>query len=144
MASSEAISQRYIDLHKECWGNPIDERFTRLPDAAIGQEDDDEPDAEDDDQPEKEDVVLPGDPFLRLASVKKNLLVRAEYIRMFDAVESSAHKRDRPLAVITGQPGIGRRNAIEIFHYNYYIYSGKRYWIYYALRRCLGRKQPVV
>ncbi|KAK2462507.1 hypothetical protein APHAL10511_005477 [Amanita phalloides] len=57
--------------------------------------------------------------------------IRAEYIRIYDALEAHYRKSAYPYlpsaVVITGQPGIG-----------------KSVWIYYALRRRLAERKPVI
>lgn len=69
----------------------------------------------------------------------KRMWVRAEYIRIYESVvdhyEAQIRKRDQalggvilpPAAVVTGQPGIG-----------------KRVWLYYVLLKCLAEKRPVI
>ena len=81
-----------MNLHREFWGNRLDPSLTTLPSV-----DDNDGD------------VLPGNPVLMLA---RQLLVRAEYIRMFNAVKNlhEVSYEDR-LAVVTGQPGVGARNV---------------------------------
>ncbi|KAF8500086.1 hypothetical protein BU17DRAFT_102563 [Hysterangium stoloniferum] len=75
----------------------------------------------------------PLDPALTIlpdqaSTVSLPMLVRAEYIRVLDAVKATYQKSDNTsLAVVTGQPGIGKTS-----------------WISYALRYCLREKQPVV
>ncbi|EDR05961.1 uncharacterized protein LACBIDRAFT_329135 [Laccaria bicolor S238N-H82] len=60
-----------------------------------------------------------------------SLWIRAEYIRVFNLVNAYYDKptsvRRAPCVVVTGQPGIG-----------------KSVWVYYALRRCLAERKPVI
>ncbi|PVF98988.1 hypothetical protein CPB86DRAFT_796921 [Serendipita vermifera] len=117
----------FTDFHRRYWDNPLDPALTTLPMPATGiggLELDDEEDTSSD--------VLPGEPYLDIFDTK--FLVRAEYIRTFDEVKAVYDDgRDQSycphgyLAVVTGQPGIGKTT-----------------WIYYALRRCVGEKQPVI
>jgi hypothetical protein len=88
--------------------------------------------------------LLPGEPFLM--EVQPQLLVRAEYIRVFDAVKAEYEEHhDTYLAVVTGQPGIGTKTPLVARSAHLVNLSlGKTLWITYALRRCLGEKQPVV
>ena len=94
----ENVPLLFIDLYKRFWGNPLDPSLTTLPSV-------DKPDNNEDPKSD----VLPGNPFLTIC---RPLLVRAEYIRMFNAVkklhEESYQGR---LAVVTGQPGVGARNV---------------------------------
>jgi len=64
----------------------------------------------------------------------KRIWIRAEFIRIFnylveyyDRITSQDSENTAPSAVITGQPGIG-----------------KSVWLYYALRRCLAERRPVI
>jgi hypothetical protein len=103
---SSSIPKTYIAFYEQHWGVPLDERFTRLPAAgsAIDQDDANEPGEE-----VIKDVLLPGNPFLKFSLFRKKLLVRAEYIRIFDAVESQYQRNCKTVAVVTGQPGIGKK-----------------------------------
>jgi hypothetical protein len=68
---------------------------------------------------------------VRLPGINGDFLVRAEYIRLYNFVESVYATREEgtkpPIVVITGQPGIG-----------------KTIWIYYALRRRLAQRLPSI
>jgi len=63
----------------------------------------------------------------------RSIWVRAEYIRIYDFLVDFYNKNPSdlfmmsPVAVLTGQPVIG-----------------KSVWLYYALRRCLAEKRPVI
>ncbi|KAF8521913.1 hypothetical protein BU17DRAFT_14993, partial [Hysterangium stoloniferum] len=108
-----------LDYYLRFWGNPLDPALTILPDQANTTDSESE-------EEESNGDVLPGEPFLK--DVSQPMLVRAEYIRVLDAVKAAYQEsHNTSLAVITGQPGIGKTS-----------------WIDYALRYCLGKKQPVV
>jgi len=112
-------STYWSDFHMRFWGRPIDPKFKTLPTE-------NPPESDSDAEPLGE--ILLDEPFLDV-HLPKQLLVRAEYIRVFNYVqvihaEESSNER---LAVITGHPGIGKTS-----------------WIWYALRRCLGEEQSVV
>ncbi|KAF8891473.1 hypothetical protein CPB84DRAFT_1683318, partial [Gymnopilus junonius] len=116
--STPPDSTGFLALHSEFWGNPLDQALTTLP--SVMNTDDPRSEHEGD----RNDDVLPGDPFLEVFQTR--FLVRAEYIRIFDRVKAASNDPS-VVAIVTGQPGIG-----------------KSMWIYYALRRCLGEKQPVI
>ncbi|CAG8581473.1 6611_t:CDS:2, partial [Acaulospora colombiana] len=128
-------------LHEQFWGKPLDPSLTTIPtnEAMITESADLWEDNFDD---QTKDHIFT-EPFL--VDMKPQLFVRAEYVRLFDKVEAIHRNYPGNSVVVTGQPGIG-----EIF----LAYSrlgrsvnssqGKSYWAYYALRRCLGRQQPVV
>ncbi|KAF8797681.1 hypothetical protein BYT27DRAFT_7125029 [Phlegmacium glaucopus] len=103
-----------LACHFQFWGHRLDTALTTLPTYPSNEED-------------LSGDVLPGSPFLGV--LQTPFLVRAEYIRVLNQVKAvcgdSCHKY---LAEVTGQPGI----------------AGKTLWIYYALRYCLGEKQPVI
>ncbi|KAF8518633.1 hypothetical protein BU17DRAFT_90687 [Hysterangium stoloniferum] len=121
-AEANPMPSDLLDYYYRFWGAPLDPTFTTLPNRANAMEHDDDGESSDEDS---ENDVLPGEPFLDLCP---RILVRAEYIRVFDAVKAVYEEfHDKRLAMVTGQPGIG-----------------KTLWIRYALRRCLGEKQPVV
>ncbi|KAF8523873.1 hypothetical protein BU17DRAFT_85290 [Hysterangium stoloniferum] len=108
-----------LDYHCRFWGSPLDPAFTILPDEANTVNSGSE-------EQESYDDVLPGEPFLEDVSLP--MFVRAEYIRVLDAVKAIYQKSDKTLlGVVTGQPGIGKTR-----------------WINYAIRYCLGERQPVV
>lgn len=93
------VAQQFTDFHRRYWGHPIDPALTTLP--TYGDEED--PDSD----------VLPGNPFLDVLGVR--FLVRAEYIRAFDAAKALYDKsRVNHLAVVTGQPGIGATPSAAI------------------------------
>ncbi|KAF8521910.1 hypothetical protein BU17DRAFT_87460 [Hysterangium stoloniferum] len=113
------IPPKLLDYYLRFWGNPLDPALTILPDQANTTNLESE-------EQESNGDVLPGEPFLK--DVSQPMLVRAEYIRVLDAVKAAYQKsHNTSFAVITGQPGIGKTS-----------------WINYALRYCLGKKQPVV
>jgi len=74
---------------------------------------------------------------------------RAEYIRIYDYLEehysNAVIAKASPGAVLTGQPGIG-----EFAHHRHHrsvhvsCKKGKSFWIYYALRRYLAERKPVI
>jgi hypothetical protein len=100
------IPKDLLGYYNRFWGTPLDPALTTLPDRADAMELDDTGESSDGENSESD--VLPGEPFLDL---HKPLLVRAEYIRVFDAVKDLYEKSyDERLAVVTGQPGIGARN----------------------------------
>ncbi|KAF8509655.1 hypothetical protein BU17DRAFT_56005 [Hysterangium stoloniferum] len=108
-----------LDYYRRFWGIPLDPALTILPDR------DNTTDSESEEE-ESNDDILPGEPFLK--DVGLPMLVRAEYIRVLDAVKAAHQKsHNTSLAVVTGQPGIGKTS-----------------WIHYAIRYCLGERQPVV
>ncbi|KAF8513912.1 hypothetical protein BU17DRAFT_94947 [Hysterangium stoloniferum] len=108
-----------LDYYRRFWGSPLHPALTPLPDQANTTN----PESE---EQESNDEVLPGEPFL--TDVSLPMLVRAEYIRVLDAVKAAHQKSHNTLlAVVTGQPGIGKTS-----------------WINYAIRYCLGERQPVV
>ncbi|KAF8513599.1 hypothetical protein BU17DRAFT_53205 [Hysterangium stoloniferum] len=110
-----------LEYHRRFWGSPLNATFTTLPSQ------DNAMDSESEEQQPSGDV-LPGEPFISDADTLEQLLVRAEYIRVFDAVKVIHEKsHNTRLAVVTGQPGIGKSS-----------------WISYALRYCLGQKWPIV
>lgn len=116
--------------YDEFWGVPLDSVYTTLPTQENTELD------------EQTGEVAPRELFLDL---KPRLFVREEYIRVFDAIKKLHEKSgDTRLAVVIGQPGIGARislRATPIVNNNPWV--GKTFWISYALRRCLGEKQPV-
>jgi hypothetical protein len=71
---------------------------------------------------------------------------QADYIRIFNRIEKfyteRAHGRKAPVAVITGQPGVGDCHTSRHFDLPLTLSTGKSVWIYYALRRCLAEKRP--
>jgi hypothetical protein len=88
-----------LDFYRRFWGSPLDPALTILPDQANTVN-------SGSDEQESYDNVLPGEPFLK--DVGLPMLVRAEYIRVLDAVKATYQKSDNTLlAVVTGQPGIG-------------------------------------
>ncbi|KAF8524690.1 hypothetical protein BU17DRAFT_42824 [Hysterangium stoloniferum] len=108
-----------LDYYRRFWGSPLGPTFTALP----YQDNTTNPESE---EQQLNGDVLPGEPFLK--DITPPILVRADYIRVFDAVKvAHENSHDASLAVVTGQPGIGKTR-----------------WIHYALRYCLGEKQPVV
>ncbi|KAF8521949.1 hypothetical protein BU17DRAFT_87528 [Hysterangium stoloniferum] len=72
--------------------------------------------------------VLPGEPFISDADTLEQLLVRAEYIRVFDAV------------IVTREVSQHAPCSVRLVN----LCLGKSSWISYALRYCLGQKRPVV
>lgn len=123
------------------WGNPLPPNATELP--IVGDENADAGD---------EDVdLLPGSPVLDayfVGNPNPRFLIRAEYIRIYEYVESvwaqPAGQGNPPAVVITGHPGIGK-NACPICRIITYIFClGKSVWIHYALRRRLGEKLPTI
>ncbi|KAF8513564.1 hypothetical protein BU17DRAFT_95255 [Hysterangium stoloniferum] len=113
------IPPMMLDYYRRFWGIPLDPALTILPDR------DNTTDSESEEE-ESNDDILPGEPFLK--DVGLPMLVRAEYIRVLDAVKAAHQKsHNTSLAVVTGQPGIGKTS-----------------WIHYAVRYCLGERQPVV
>ncbi|KAF8523807.1 hypothetical protein JB92DRAFT_3140665 [Gautieria morchelliformis] len=115
------INIQLTAFHTEHWDKPLGPGLTTIPMHV--------PDVDGRELVNGEDMsgdVLPGDPFLRVFD--NTILVRAEYIGVFDKVKSVYDEScGSRLAVVTGQPGIG-----------------KTLWIHYALSRCLGQKQPVI
>jgi hypothetical protein len=93
---------------------------------------------------EKPSDLLPGEAFL--LDVHPQLLVRAEYIRVFNAVKAVHEQYDKShLAVVTGQPGIGAITPlVASWIHLVNLCLGKSFWILYALCCCLGERQPVV
>jgi hypothetical protein len=75
-------------FHDQCWGHPLDHALTTLPN----------------DEEFQNSGVLPGDPFLNIFN--KTILVRAEYIQVFDMVKAISNEK-LEMAVVTGHPGIG-------------------------------------
>ncbi|KAK2464479.1 hypothetical protein APHAL10511_003458 [Amanita phalloides] len=83
---------------------------------------------------EEEDDIIEGCHFLEIdieGFEFPRIWIRAEYIRIYDALmalyRTPAYPYLAPAVVITGQPGIG-----------------KSIWIYYALRRRLAERKPVI
>ncbi|KAF8518127.1 hypothetical protein BU17DRAFT_91228 [Hysterangium stoloniferum] len=102
------------------WGSPLDLSLTTLSDQVNTtiRECEEQPNGD----------VLPDEPFIPDTDTFAPRLVRAEYIRIIDAVKVAYEtSHNTSFAVVTGQPGIGKTS-----------------WISYALRYCLGEKQPVV
>lgn len=98
-------SSLFQAFYRESWANPLDPSLTALTAQTVDISDD---------EVGTDDDVLPGEPLLVV--LETHILVRAEYIRVFDAVEllySESHKDH--LAVVTGQPGIGAWISIVIF-----------------------------
>ncbi|EDR06022.1 uncharacterized protein LACBIDRAFT_294749 [Laccaria bicolor S238N-H82] len=81
-----------------------------------------------------DDDIIPGCYMLdiNIDGLKySKLWIRAEYIRVFNSVnayyDEPTSTPGAPCVVVTGQPGIG-----------------KSVWVYYALRRCLAERKPVI
>lgn len=90
-----------------------------------------------DENDDDNDDIIPGCYVLDIdndALKIKRIWIRAEYIRIYDHLveyynqkTSQVSEKISPSVVITGQPGIG-----------------KSVWLYYALRRCLAERRPVI
>lgn len=89
------------------------------------------------------DDLLPGSGFLDVFGTQ--ILVRAERIRVFNAVKEAYLEDAKRMAVVTAQPGIGL-SALSNLHLRLILAMnlGKTFWIRYAMRRCLGEKQEVI
>jgi len=111
-------------LYDRFWGEPLHQtlRELRLREADEAQTSDDS---------DSQDDVLSGAPIMKI-DPRFRILVRAEYLRVFDEVAriySAGFEtwNNINLAVVTGQVGIG-----------------KSCWVYYAIARCLGDSRPVI
>jgi len=92
----------FSEFHRQSWANPLDLALTTLTTDTTDLDGD------------EVDDVLPGDPFLTVLNTR--FLVRAEYIRVFNEVETLYNSsRVDHLAVLTGQPGIGARISVVCF-----------------------------
>ena len=120
MREDRALAQ----LHAKFWGKSMaeeEEQWRRAQPRTptiggeLGDEDQDGDERMDEDQGERtdlEDDILPGCYVLDIGIDCSRIWVRAEYIRMYNFLESYYHEVTRkpgpaPGAVLTGQPGIG-------------------------------------
>jgi hypothetical protein len=153
------------ELHASYWGKPLPISMTKLPDEAVspmdivpdedanydgglgaGSSGDDaeasgnRPDVLPDVLPEPQ-VITTGEVF----DEKERFFLRAEYIRIYAFLKEiydkylSAKVERQPVAVITGQPGIGVQVG-DSATFNSQV-SGKTFFIRYGLLRCLSEKQ---
>jgi hypothetical protein len=145
-------STNMLDFHKQFWGKPLPPEHLYLKDSVHdpnGEEHDDENGGENDDENggENDGDLLPESPII--VSSWSRLLIRAEYLRIYNWVEEKYDDgtRNRPAAVVvTGQPGIGQYSFIDMRSLFFYtpLCIGKSYWAYYALRRRLGEKSDTL
>jgi hypothetical protein len=113
-------STNMLDFHKQFWGKPLPPEHLYLKDSVHdpnGEEHDDENGGENDDENggENDGDLLPESPII--VSSWSRLLIRAEYLRIYNWVEEKYDDgtRNRPAAVVvTGQPGIGQYSFIDM------------------------------
>ncbi|KAH9970587.1 hypothetical protein BGW80DRAFT_1176049 [Lactifluus volemus] len=114
-----------LNFHKQFWGDPLPPEHLNLEDSVHDSPNDEENDNEN--AGKNDGDVLPESPRPpTIVSSWNQLLIRAEYLRIYNCVEQLYDEGagiHPPAVIITGQPGIG-----------------KSYWAYYALRRRLGQK----
>ena len=97
-----AATNDLLSFHESFWGNPLPKEHVTLKanvrdvrDGAPGDEDGSD---------ESDGDLLPNPIF---KNSLKNLLIRSEYLRIYEYV-ANADLSGKNLAVVTGQPGIGK------------------------------------
>ncbi|KAK2461336.1 hypothetical protein APHAL10511_006863 [Amanita phalloides] len=111
-----------LHFYEQFWGIPLPQEHISLKDSIYDPNDEEN----DENGEENGSDVLPATPPPIIDTNWMQLLIRAEYLRIYKWVEDmyAVGKVYRPSAiVVTGQPGIG-----------------KSFWAYYVLRRRLGEK----
>ena len=79
---------------------------------------------------------------------RSQIWVRKDYLQIYDSCNNHCqHALDEetlsPIAVITGQPGVGECFSSMSFSFsNTLIQTGKTLWIFYAMCRRLGESKP--
>ncbi|KAH9043153.1 hypothetical protein EDB85DRAFT_1885551 [Lactarius pseudohatsudake] len=121
------------DLHRRFWGVSMRDEETKWRATQPENESMDVDETAEEDEGEGDEtgagcyILTLGTPDLEC----QKLWIRKDYIRLYDFcqkyMESRREGQQAPSLVITGQTGIG-----------------KSYWIYYAMRRRLAEKKPVI
>jgi hypothetical protein len=151
MVDDEHEWRKSQPVAEECMDDGEDALMAGIEDEVMEATDGDEEEAED----EEDEDLIPGCYFLDMsvAGIEPSIWIRADYIRIYDRLEAHYAKvgsRGRaPAAVLTGQPGIGEWSSIIhrfmiLVLKSYVVNKGKSIWIYYALRRRLAEKHPVL
>jgi hypothetical protein len=106
---------------------------------------------DEDSEMDMDDEYISGCYLLDVAVLmNRKMWIRAEYIRIYNAIEIHYKKNPAPSyrapsAVITGQPGVGQFQSVFVWvTSNIPLFKGKSFWIYYALRRRLAERKPVI
>ena len=109
----QSLAGDLLSFHKAFWGNPLPGEQLTLKahvndDVHDGDDDNDENDESDGDLlPEESNPILKSD--------WKNLLIRSDYLRIYDFV-ASADQPGKHLVVVTGQPGIGKHSVATVIY----------------------------
>ena len=95
-----------------------------------------------------DDDVIPGCYLLDLGDDFSKIWIRADYVRIYDFVEAyyktnPAPSHRAPAVVITGHPGVGEFRE-RLLERRLTVQTGKSIWVYYALRRRLAERKPVI
>jgi hypothetical protein len=99
------------------------------------------------------DDIIPGTCILDLRPMEFELriLIRADYIRMFDGVRAYFSKRrllrKARVAIVTGQPGIGESPNVVVVNGMLTLSvtcAGKTIWNLYAIARRLSQSEPTI
>jgi len=155
--SKVVVDEPLAQMHAKFWGKSMEDeerewRNTPLTPAIGGElEGDERMDVEVDDV---SDTTIPGCYVLNIdvdGLEFSKIWIRAEYIRVYDFLEGRPHSASAvnnraPGAIITGQPGIGEFSLSlhQISTKVCMVHKGKSVWVYYALRRRLAERKPVI
>jgi hypothetical protein len=131
-----------LGFYKQFWGVPLPQEHISLKNL-VHDPNDEGNDTEN--GGENGSDVLPATPPPIIDTDWMQLLIRAEYLRIYKWIEDmyAVGKVYHPSAVVvTGQPGIGQYSVINMrsLFFDTLLCIGKSFWAYYVLCRRLGEK----
>jgi hypothetical protein len=104
-----AVEARILSFYDSFWGRPLPIEHATLQDHVGGAPDEVDGDENDGD-------LLPPQPIIK--SSWKDLLIRAEYIRIYEYVARVYKDLERSAIVLTGQPGIGKCSVTDLSNFS--------------------------
>lgn len=148
-----SIKAQLKEYWKTYWGKELPENLTKLPSGAtdtrsVGEGQDIEMETLINEL--DGDLIPDAEPISGslIDLPKTKLLVRGDYIRVYDAINTFSKtpvNLCRLAAIITGQPGIGKFSIfLSIFALITLFDLGKSIWIHYGIRRWLGLSLPTI